>query len=149
MKLRGVHHVNIGCGAQDLAAIEKFYGAVLGLKRGFRPEFPNDGLWLYDGGHPLIHVVVRSAGSCAAHETPKCGFDHVAFAMTGVEEFRVRLTQFGVAFDEQNVPQAGFQIFMRDPVGNKLEFNFPNEEAPQTVASGTLAPMQFPEHARR
>lgn len=32
----------------------------------------------------------------------------------------------------------------RDLAGNKLEFNFPNAEAPQTVALGTLAPMQFP-----
>lgn len=148
MKLKGLHHVNIGCGAQDLVAIEKFYGAALDLKRGFRPEFPTDGLWLYDGDHPLIHVVVRSPDSCAGSTTPKCGIDHIAFAMTGAQEFRERLTGFGVEFDEQNVPQAGFQIFLRDPVGNKLEFNFPNEEAPHTVAPGTLAPMQFPDHAR-
>ena len=45
------------------------------------------------------------------------------------------------------MPNAGYQIFLRDPVGNKLEFNFPNQEAPQTLAAGTLAPMQFPAEA--
>jgi hypothetical protein len=36
---------------------------------------------------------------------------------------------------------------MRDPVGNKVELNFPNEEAPADVARGTLSALQFPEHA--
>lgn len=30
------------------------------------------------------------------------------------------------------------------PVGNKVELNFPNDEAPQSVAKGTLSRMQFP-----
>ena len=50
----------------------------------------------------------------------------------------------GVEFDEQNVPTAGFQMFVRDPIGNKVELNFPNSEAPQSVATGTLSKMQFP-----
>jgi len=33
---------------------------------------------------------------------------------------------------------------VRDPVGNKVELNFPNDEAPQSVATGTLSKMQFP-----
>ena len=69
--------------------------------------------------------------------------------MKGVQQFRERLKKHGIAFDEQNVPNAGFQMFMRDPVGNKVELNFPNEEKPDDVPVGTLAPMQFPEHARK
>ena len=144
MKLHGFHHMNIGCSPSDVPAIEKFYGEALGLKRGFRPEFPSAGLWLYLGDHPIVHVVARHPDGWLNSEAPKCGFDHVAFTITGAAEFRERLVRLGVAFEEQNVPNAGFQIFLRDPVGNKLEFNFPSQEAPQTVASGTLAPMQFP-----
>ena len=144
MKLHGFHHVNIGCRPGDIAAIEKFYGEALGLKRGFRPEFPNNGVWLYLDDHPIIHVVERYSDGWNPREEHKASFDHIAFAITGAAEFRGRLTRLGVAFDEQNVPSAGYQIFLRDPVGNKLEFNFPNAEAPQTLASGTLAPMQFP-----
>ena len=47
-----------------------------------------------------------------------------------------------INYEQQNVPDAGYQIFMRDPVGTLLEFNFPNSEAPDAMASGTLAPRQ-------
>jgi len=149
MALKGMHHINIGCRASDLPAIEKFYGEALGLKVGHRPSFPTGGLWLYCGDHPLVHVVVRFPEDWAGNDEKRSSYDHAAYMVTGVEEFRQRLTRSGIKFEEQNVPDAGFQIFMRDPVGNKVELNFPNEEAPQSVAAGTLAPMQFPEHAGR
>jgi hypothetical protein len=69
--------------------------------------------------------------------------------VSGVQAFRDRLNKLGIKFDEQNVPNAGFQMFMRDPVGNKVELNFPNEEAPAEVARGTLSALQFPEQAAR
>ena len=144
MPLHGFNHINIGCRQRDLAAIEKFYGEVLGLKRGFRPDFPNGGLWLYLSERAIIHVVSRYPDGWNPHDAHPASFDHVAFTITGAAEFRARLTGLGIAFDEQNVPKAGYQIFLRDPAGNKLEFNFPNAEAPHTVALGTLAPMQFP-----
>jgi catechol 2,3-dioxygenase-like lactoylglutathione lyase family enzyme len=144
MKLHGFNHVNIGCSPRDLAAIEKFYGETLGLKRGYRPDFPNSGLWLYLGDRAIIHVVARHPDGWTPRDAHTVSFDHIAFTITGAAEFRARLTGLGIAFDEQNVPNAGFQIFLCDPAGNKLEFNFPNAEAPPAVASGTLAPMQFP-----
>lgn len=147
MKLHGFNHVNIGCSPRDLPAIEKFYGETLGLKTGFRPNFPNSGAWLYHGDEPIIHVVARYPDGWDGNEARDASFDHIAFTITGAADFRERLTRLGVGFDEQNVPNAGYQIFLRDPVGNKLEFNFPNQEAPQTLAAGTLAPMQFPAEA--
>lgn len=144
MKLHGFNHINIGCRQRDLPAIEKFYGEALGLTRGFRPEFPNLGMWLYLGDRAIIHVVARYPDGWTSCEEHRASVDHIAFTITGAAEFRERLAGLGIAFDEQNVPNAGYQIFLRDPVGNKLEFNFPNAEAPQTLASGTLARMQFP-----
>ena len=148
MPLHGVHHVNIGCRPKDLPAIEKFYAAVLGLSVGYRPDFPNKGLWLYQDTHPLSHVVVRFADDWPGSDEKKSSWDHVAFNVTGLEEFRRRLLDYGAHFDEQNVPDAGFQMFVRDPVGNKIELNFPNSEAPQSVASGTLSAIQFPHLAK-
>lgn len=148
MALAGIHHINLGCRKSDLSAIEKFYGEALGLTVGHRPSFPNDGLWLYLGDHPLVHVVVRFPEDWPGNDEKRSSYDHVAYRVTDVESFRKRLTRSGIAFDEQNVPNAGFQIFLRDPVGNKVELNFPNEEAPQDVAKGKLSAMQFPEHAR-
>jgi len=144
MKLHGFNHVNIGCSPGELPAVEKFYGGALGLKCGFRPDFPNSGMWLYLGDRAIIHVVARHPDGWKQHAAHSVSFDHIAFTITGAAEFRERLTRLGVGFDEQNVPNAGYQIFLHDPVGNKLEFNFPNAEAPLSVASGTLAPMQFP-----
>ena len=147
MQIKGIHHINIGCRGSDLPAIEKFYCDGLGLKVGPRPDFPNDGLWLYCGNHPLVHVVSRFKPDWPGIDEKRSGYDHTAYDVKGAPDFRVRLQKLGIKFDEQNVPNAGFQMFLRDPVGNKVELNFPNEEAPAEIVSGTLAAMQFPDHA--
>ena len=144
MPLTGVHHINIRCRAKDIPEIEKFYGRILDLKVGYRPDFPSEGLWLYLDKHPLIHVVVRFPDEWAGPDENNCSYDHVAFNVTNAPEYRRRLVDYGAQFDEQNVPNAGFQMFTRDPVGNKVELNFPNSEAPATVAPGTLSGIQFP-----
>lgn len=149
MLTKGIHHINIGCRPSDLPKIEKFYCEGLGLTVGPRPDFPNQGLWIYAGKHPLIHVVVRFPEDWPGLDEKRSSYDHTAYDVTDAPGFRQRLSQIGVHFDEQNVPGAGFQMFMRDPVGNKVELNFPNAEAPQEVAAGTLSAIQFPEQARR
>jgi len=145
MKFRGFLHVNIRCAKSDLPAIEKFYGEVLGLKKGDRPAFLTDGMWLYDGEDPIIHVSARFAeGSLARNDKHTGSVDHIAFKASGAAEFRRLLKRLGIAFEEQNIPDAGYQVFLHDPVGTKLEFNFLNEVVPDAVASGTTAPMQMP-----
>lgn len=149
MQVKGIHHTNIGCRESDLPAIEKFYCEGLGMKVGPRPDFPNKGLWLYVGDHPLVHVVSRFKPDWPGIDEKRSGYDHTAYSVTGVQEFRARLKKAGIQYDEQNVPNAGFQMFMRDPVGNKVELNFPNEEVPDDVASGTLSATQFPDQAKQ
>ena len=141
MKLNGVHHINIRCAVSDLPAIEKFYGDLMGLKKGSRPNFPNPGIWLWQDNHPLIHVSARCPDGFL-QDKHHGSVDHVAFGMTGAAEFREHVRKLGIAFDAQNVPDAGFQIFLKDPIGTVLEFNFPNEEAPQDIESGTLSARQ-------
>ena len=139
MKLEGLLHLNIRCAKSDLPRIEKFYADVVGLKKGYRPDFNNEGVWLYAGNEPLVHVSVRVPDGFLT-EKHNGSVDHIAFRMKGAREFRDHVRKTGIPFEEQNVPEAGFQIFMRDPIGTVLEFNFPNEEAPQDVAKGTMAP---------
>jgi catechol 2,3-dioxygenase-like lactoylglutathione lyase family enzyme len=129
MKLGGFLHVNIRCSMHDLPAIEKFYGDALGLKRGYRPAFSSPGIWLYDGDDPIVHVSARFAEGAIVTDGHNGSIDHVAFRATGAAEFRARLQRLGIAFDEQNVARAGYQIFVRDPVGTLLEFNFAASEA--------------------
>ena len=64
MKFEGFLHLNIRCSKEDLPAIEKFYGDVLGLKTGYRPNFTFGGVWLYDGEDPIIHVGARFPRGC-------------------------------------------------------------------------------------
>jgi len=139
VKLNGLHHLNIRCSASDLAPIESFYTEVVGLQRGYRPDFKNKGIWLYDGGHPLVHVSMRCPEGFLAGDKHNGSVDHIAFRAAGAGDLIARLERLGLSYQQQNVPEAGYQVFLRDPVGTLLEFNFPNEEAPGSVASGTLA----------
>jgi len=45
----------------------------------------------------------------------------------------VRIAVNGSVIQKQNVENAIYQLFITDPVGTMLEFNFPNDEAPNAV----------------
>ena len=66
--------------------------------------------------------------------------DHIAFKASGAGDFRKRLKQLDVEFEEQNIENAGYQVFIYDPVGTKLEFNFQGEHVADAVPLGTTAP---------
>ena len=140
MQFQGFLHFNIRCSVSDLPAIEKFYGEVIGLKKGARPNFNSPGVWLYDGDDPILHVSARFAeGAVVKNEKHNGSVDHIAFRTSGAADFRRNLKRLGVEFQEQNIPDAGYQVFLNDPVGTKLEFNFMDEEVPDAVPSGTTA----------
>jgi extradiol dioxygenase family protein len=135
----GFLHLNIRCSESDLPAIEKFYGDVLSLKKGFRPDFMFNGIWLYDGDNPIVHVGARFPKGSMVKDKHNGSIDHIAWKATGAVDFRKRLKQLGVEFEEQNIKDAGYQVFLYDPVGTKLEFNFLNEHVPDAVPLGTTA----------
>lgn len=139
MKFEGFQHVNIRCAEADLPAIETFYGDVLGLKPGYRPNFGFEGLWLYDGADPIVHVSGRFPDGSIVKDRHNGSVDHIAFKASGATAFRENLRSLGIAFDEQNIEGAGYQVFLYDPVGTKLEFNFLGEPVPDGVAAGTVA----------
>ena len=68
MKIEGFLHFNIRCSEADLPAIEKFYGDVMGLKKGPRPNFVGPGIWLYDGKEPILHVGARKDIRCVLRD---------------------------------------------------------------------------------
>jgi catechol 2,3-dioxygenase-like lactoylglutathione lyase family enzyme len=131
MKIEGLLHVNIRCTRDDLPKLEKFYEDALGMKAGYRPDFGRPGAWLYYGAEPLIHINAHfPEGAVTKNRNHTGSVDHIAFRCTGSAELRERLVRNGIEFQEQNVENAGYQIFIIDPVGTRLEFNFPNAEAP-------------------
>jgi len=143
MNITGLLHFNIRCSTEDLPALERFYADALDMKAGDRPNFGFPGAWLYAGNEPLIHVSARFPdGSIAKDQKHTGSVDHIAFKCTGSAEFRERLQRNNIRFAEQNIENAGYQIFIIDPVGTKLEFNFPNTEAPSSVALGTRATLR-------
>jgi catechol 2,3-dioxygenase-like lactoylglutathione lyase family enzyme len=139
VKFEGFLHINIRCSPQDQGAIEQFYSQVLGLRKGFRPEFSFPGCWLYDGDDPIVHVQARYPQGSFVKGAHNASVDHIAWKASGAVEFRQRLKALGIAFEEQNIENAGYQVFLHDPVGTKLEFNFMNERVDNAVPVGTTA----------
>ena len=136
---QGFLHFNIRCSEADLPAIEKFYGNVLDLKKGPRPNFMFNGIWLYEGDNPILHVGARFPKGGQIKDHHNGSLDHIAWKASGAVDFRKRLKKLDIVFEEQNIENAGYQVFLYDPVGTKLEFNFLNEHVPDAVPLGTTA----------
>jgi catechol 2,3-dioxygenase-like lactoylglutathione lyase family enzyme len=129
----------------DLDASRRFYGDVLGLTVGPRPDFPFPGLWMY-GGDPAdyANAVVHIIGIDPSDGTGLTGYlgnrdastlqgsgavDHVAFFATGLADMKRHLVKSGVEHRERTVPSLGLhQLFVTDPSGVVIELNYPASE---------------------
>lgn len=122
----GIHHFTIRCSSTELESVRDFYCDVLGMKEGPRPNFDFPGHWLYVGDVALLHLAAilpdqqsRIAERCIS------GFDHVSLAGAQLDAARKLLADLGIAFEELPVPGWPlWQIFLRDPVGSKIELTF-------------------------
>lgn len=132
----------------DLAASQRFYEAVLGLRRGYRPPFDFPGVWLYAGEDEadfgVVHLIGIGADDAGAVDAylgdrdagggegggGEGAIDHVAFLAADWPAVRARCRARGVACVERDVPALGLlQVFLRDPSGVTVELNFPAAEA--------------------
>jgi len=122
MQITGLHHFTITCDEQDLDQLQHFYIEVLGLRRGERPGLKYPGRWLYGEGRVAI-VHLNAAGRAPSPQTT--GLDHISFATRGLERTRSCLKELGVPFTEAPLPGVALhQLFIRDPIGMKLEMTF-------------------------
>jgi catechol 2,3-dioxygenase-like lactoylglutathione lyase family enzyme len=122
----GLHHFTIRCSRTELEGLRDFYCDVLGMKEGPRPNFGFSGHWLYVGDVALLHLaaIVPDEPSTTA-ETFRSGFDHVSLAGVQLDSARKLLVDRGIPFEELPVPGWPlWQIFLRDPVGSKIELTF-------------------------
>ncbi len=120
----------------DLDATRAFYVDVMGFETGPRPDFPFPGVWLYQGGIAVVHVIGIDPNDASglqdylgdrdAAETGGSGMiDHVAFTATDIDAVRARIEASGLAFRERKVPAMDLrQIFVTDPSGVVIELNF-------------------------
>lgn len=121
----------------DLAATRDWYVGVLGLREGPHPEFGFPVCWLYLGDKDVIHLTESNSEQRRLYlgDAPDAGagsgaVDHVAFQASGLQDVRKRLEAQGIAYQERQANQAaGWQVFMHDPNGIKVELNFPAAEA--------------------
>ena len=91
---QGFLHFNIRCSEEDLPLIEKFYGDVLDLRIGPRPDFAVPGIWLYCEDDPILHVVARFKKGAQVKDYHNSSIDHIAWKASGAVEFRNRLNYF-------------------------------------------------------
>lgn len=123
MAITGMNHFNVL--TDDVDATRRFYCGVLGLVEGDRPQFSFDGLWLYAGGKPILHVSARELAQKAEGV-----IDHIAFSCTDLRATLARLERNGIEFSlGRQVTTGIWQLFCRDPMGARVELDFDPSEA--------------------
>ena len=120
MTLKAFDHVNIL--TSNLDAMIAWYGDILGLKSGARPDFDFPGAWLYLGDAAVLHLV-------GVDDAPK-GYDgvrmeHVAFSASGYDAFIAKLKERKVEHRVGQIPGTELmQVNVHDPDGNHLHIDF-------------------------
>ena len=129
MPVHRFNHFNLRAPQPLLDRLRDFYVDVLGMKEGWRPPFPFPGYWLYLEENAVLHLVEAPSDSPAPSTTPGT-LDHVAFSCSGLVDFEARLRTKGLEYRKVSVPgTTQQQLFVKDPAGNGVEFNFANSDA--------------------
>lgn len=133
-KLAGIatlDHVNIL--TDDVNKVRRFYCDVLGFIEGYRPNLGVSGLWLYLEGRPVIHIIENPEG---VPDNTGC-VDHIAFRAHHFDQFTARLDANGVKWQDRAIQDMDLhQLFLYDPHGVKLEFNFEGMDRPWKTLEG-------------
>jgi catechol 2,3-dioxygenase-like lactoylglutathione lyase family enzyme len=130
--LRGVFETALY--AQDLAAADRFYGEVLGLRRirsmpGRMVVFTcrDSILLIFNPNSTEKEQIIVNGAAIPLHGTRGAG--HVAFRVPAAEivAWRERLCSGKVAIEsEVSWPNGAHSIYFRDPAGNSLELATPD-----------------------
>jgi catechol 2,3-dioxygenase-like lactoylglutathione lyase family enzyme len=123
MTIEGMNHFNVL--TNDVEATRRFYVDVLGLEEGYRPPFNFDGLWLYAGGRPILHI------SASKLPDPCAGvIDHIAFSAKDLKATIARLRAGDIEYRlTRQVGTNLWQVFCHDPMGARVELDFDGSEA--------------------
>ena len=123
------NHFNLRADRAMTKKLRDFYVDVVGLVEGWRPPFSFPGHWLYLKEHPVLHLVEDESAKQSSGAR-NSALDHVAFSCANLSEFEGHLRDFGVEYRRILVPgTTQVQLFVSDPSGNGVEFNFANGEA--------------------
>jgi len=98
--LKRLDHVNLR--TANLQAMVDWYGRMLGMTPGPRPDFGFPGAWLYAGDQPIIHLV-----GCDAHPGAADGdlrIEHFAISAVGLLALVQRAEVAGERVQLRKVP---------------------------------------------
>lgn len=125
MKIGKLDHVNLRTTRLD--ELIAWYGDILGMEPGPRPDFPFPGAWLYAGNDAAIHLV-GVEGQEATGSEAKLKLEHFAFTASGLEAFEARLNERGERYRRSVQPGTGtVAINVWDPDGNHIHVDFTPE----------------------
>lgn len=126
MQIGKLDHVNLR--TTQLDAMIAWYGDILGMPSGPRPDFPFPGAWLYAGDTAAIHLVGID-GTPAVGSEERLKLEHFAFTATDADAFEARLKERGEEYRRSVQPGNGtVSINVWDPDGNHIHIDFAPEE---------------------
>jgi catechol 2,3-dioxygenase-like lactoylglutathione lyase family enzyme len=124
MTIEGMNHFTIL--TDDVPKTVRFYGGLLGLLPGDRPNLGFPGAWLYAKGQAILHIV----GGRTPEALKPGVIDHIAFSATGLETMLARLKEYHVEHVcRRQVGSGTWQVFFFDPNGARVELDFATDEA--------------------
>ena len=121
MPVTAFDHVNVR--TSQIEEMIRWYGDVLGLHPGDRPDFDIPGAWLYLEGQPIIHLVDVATNPRAGDNLT---LEHFALRATDMADFTAKLEAKDIPF--RAVPNSTLgitQINIADPDGNHIHVDFP------------------------
>lgn len=125
MPVSDINHYNLRIPKENMEALCLFYTSVIGLTVGHRP-LKSFGYWLYAGEKSLLHLSLALPDEHREFDK-KNAIDHVAFSCTDLNDFKRRLAENGISYKQNEILETGqIQLFLHDPMGNKIELNFSN-----------------------
>lgn len=124
--IKQLDHVNVRTSRLD--EMIRWYGEMLGMKTGPRPDFSFPGAWLYAGDHPAIHLVGVEHEPDADMSSLKV--EHFALSATGISGLLERAKAADERVEVRKVPSFPIvQVNMWDPDGNHIHVDFTEDEA--------------------
>lgn len=122
MQINRLDHVNLR--TTQLDVMVEWYGDILGLAPGARPDFPFPGAWLYAGNAAIIHLIGIDGDPGIGSETA-LKLEHFAMTATGSAKFEAHLNARGIPFKRAHIAEMGITAFnIWDPDGNHIHVDF-------------------------
>ena len=125
MPIGRLDHVNLR--THRLQEMIDWYGRVLEMPSGARPNFPFPGAWLYADGYPVVHL---NGCDHVGEQSTDLTLEHFALKATNLSRFVERLGKLAERFEVAFVPGAPVvQVNVWDPDGNHIHIDFAAAEA--------------------